>query len=209
MSSQKTGSDKDRLAGIARVERFHPYKTFMFFGLVGSAVLFLALMLMYTIKLSASDPIADFKLPKSFFVSTIVMLFSSYGLTRAPGAFRNDKIRELAVSLTATFIFALAFTALQVAGAYQLYKAGFFLNTKPGITFLYLISGLHLIHVLAGFVLLMVCIIPTYRASGDMVKALVFFSNKFQQTKIDLLNIYWHYVDFLWLCLFFMFLFTL
>lgn len=209
MSSQKTGSDKDKLTGFARVERFHPYKTFLFFALVGSAILFLAMMLMYFIKISSSAPLEGFRLPKAFFVSTIVMLFSSYGLTRTQRAFRNDEIRELAWMLSATLVFAIAFSALQITGWYQLYKSGYFVSTRPGIAFLYMITGLHLLHVIVGIIILMVCMVPVFAAANDMVKALVFFTNKFQQTKIELLNIYWHYVDFLWLCLFFMFLFTL
>jgi len=209
MSSQKTGSDKVSRTGFTIVEKLHPYKTFLFFGLVGSAVLFLALMLMYAIKLSAGGALASFTLPKAFFVSTIIMLFSSYGLTRSQRAFRNDNIRELAYSLTGTLILAIAFSGLQIAGWYQLYKAGFFIKTQSGIAFLYMISGLHLLHVFCGIIFLISCITPVYKAGKDMVKGLIFFSDKFQQTKIDLLNIYWHYVDFLWLGLFFTFLFTL
>jgi cytochrome c oxidase subunit 3 len=209
MSSQKTGRDKDKLTGFARIEKFHPYKTFLFFGLVGSAVLFLSLILFYVIKISSGTPLNGFRLPKAFFVSTIVMLFSSYGLSRTMRAFKNDQIKELSLALTATLIFSLIFTGLQAIGWYQLFKEGFFINSRSGVAFLYLITGLHLLHVLIGVIYLVTCISPVYLASKDMVKALVFFSDKFQQTKIELLNIYWHYVDFLWLCLFFMFLFTL
>ncbi len=209
MSSQKTGSDKHKLTGFARVERFHPYKTFLFFGLVGSAVLFLALTLMFAIKLSTAAPMENFRLPKAFSVSTVIMLFSSYALSRTQRAFHNDRVTELAYALSAAFVCAVVFSALQVTGWYQLYKAGFFLRTQSGVAFLYMITGLHLMHVIAGIVFLISCIVPVYRAHNDMVKSLVFFTDKYQQTKIELLNIYWHYVDFLWLCLFFMFLFTL
>jgi cytochrome c oxidase subunit 3 len=209
MSSQKTGSDKDRLTGFAKVERYHPYKTFMFFGLVGSAVLFLSLMLLYIIRISSTETVTGFNLPKAFFVSTIVLLFSSYSLSRTQRAFRNDNMRELSYALTATFVFTLLFSALQVTGWYQLYKAGFFINARTGVAFLYMITGLHMLHIVAGLVFLISCLVPVYSGSGDMVKALVFFSDRYQQTKLELLNIYWHYVDFLWLCLFLMFLFTL
>jgi len=208
MSSQKTGRGKDKLTGFARVERFHPYKTFMFFGLVGSAILFLALMLLYVIRVSSIPETAEVRLPNAFFVSTIVMLFSSYGLSKTQRAFHNDNMRELSYALTATLVFALIFCTLQAIGWYQLYKAGFFINSKSGIGFLYMITGLHMVHVIAGVIFLVSCLLPVYNGSGDMVKALIFFSDRYQQTKIELLNIYWHYVDFLWLCLFLMFLFT-
>lgn len=209
MKSPKTGSDRENLKGFARMEKFHPYKTFLFLSLVGSAVLFLALILVYTVKISVNDPLNSFNLPKPFILSTVVMLFSSYSLTKTGVCFKQDKIQELSLALTTTLLLSFFFIALQSLGWKQLYDAGFFINEQTGVTFLYVLSGLHLLHVIVGIVYLLSCILPVYRASGDMVKALVFFSNSYQEAKIEMLSIYWHYMDFLWLSLFLMFLFTL
>lgn len=209
MSSQKTGSDKDKLIGFARIESFHPYKTFLFFGLVGSAVLFLTIILLFAVKHSANSPLLDFKMPKLFFLSTVVLLFSSYSLSGTLHFFKTDDIRSLSFALFSALGLSLVFSGLQVACWYQLYKSGFFITTETGVSFLYLITGMHMLHVFIGIIFLLTCIRPVFYASGDMVKALVFFSDKYQRTKIELLNIYWHYIDFLWLSLFFMFLFVL
>lgn len=209
MSSHKTGREQHEVSSFVSVERFHPYRTFLFFSIVGSAVLFLGICLLYAIKRSADLRVDGFQLPKSFILSTIVMLFSSYSLTHSLQAFKTDQVKKLAASLTATFVFSMFFIALQAFGWYQLYRAGFFINSPSAVAFLYMLTGLHFLHVMFGIVYLLSCMIKVYSARRDMVKSLMFFSDRYQQTKIELLNIYWHYVDFLWLGLFMMFLFTL
>ncbi len=209
MSSQKTGSEQGKVSDFVKVERYHPYKTLLFFGLVGSAIMFLGIVLFYAVKLTATGSIPGFTLPRSFVVSTIVLLFSSYSLTHTVQAFRQDNIKKLTASLTVTLFLCLVFLGLQVAGWYSLYRSGIFLNSHTGAAFLYVITGLHFLHMLTGLVYLFSCMKPVYVAYGDMVKSLLYFSNRYQHTKIELLNIYWHYVDFSWLALFMMFLFTL
>lgn len=209
MSSQKTGSEQGKISSFKKVERFHPYKTLMFFGLVGSAVLFLGIALFYAIKLTPQGVMPGFSLPRSFVVSTIVLLFSSYSLTHAQQAFQQDNIKKLTASLAGTLFLCLSFLGLQVAGWYSLYQSGIFLNSNTGMAFLYVITGLHFLHMVTGLVYLLSCLKPVYAAYGDMVKSLMYFSNRYQQTKLELLNIYWHYLDFSWLALFMMFLFTL
>jgi cytochrome c oxidase subunit 3 len=43
---------------------------------------------------------------------------------------------------------------------------------------------------------------------GDPIKELIFFTNPFEKTKTDLVSLYWHFTDAVWLILFVYFLLT-
>jgi cytochrome c oxidase subunit 3 len=83
------------------------------------------------------------------------------------------------------------------------------LNSHSVPAFFYLISGLHLIHALAGQVILAVMLFQSRRKTSDPVNSLIYFSNPLNLLKLELSATFWHFVDFLWVALFIMFLFTL
>ncbi|MEO8149415.1 MAG: cytochrome c oxidase subunit 3 [Bacteroidia bacterium] len=209
MSAKKQGQKTEAVSAFQRLERMHPHKTFLFFAIVGSALAFLSLIFLYAIRIADVKITADFHFPKIFMVSTVLLLMSSYTLSRCARAFRNDEMIDLRVSLFITVMLATTFCVTQILGCKELYDAGIFINGQPGVAFLYLISGLHFVHVLGGIFALSYLNFNTYVASNDLVKQLLYFSSKREKNKIELVSIFWHFVDFVWVFLFFMFLFSL
>ena len=206
--SPKIKSDKKKLMDFSRIEKFHPYKTFLFFGLLGSTVVFMSITFLYLTSLSKSLPLENFKLPKPFFLSSVLLLFSSFTISKSVNAFKTDAFKNLLLSLGITLLLGLAFSVSQVFGWKKLLDSGFMLQTHSRVSYLYVISGIHFLHVFIGLIFLLSLLIPAYFKSKDPVKALLYFSNEYQQTKIELAVIFWHFVDFLWLGLFLIFLFT-
>lgn len=190
-------------------ERMGPQRTFMFFALIGSSVLFLSLVIMFIIWMSYHPPIENLKLPKSFILSTIVLLFSSYLLTTARQAFQKDNGRALLISLVSTLLLSATFTYLQVSGWKELYQSGHFFDGAAGVTFLYLITGLHFVHVFGGIIYLIYLNLLAFDTWKDPVKSLLYFSNPMEGIRLELFSAYWHFLDGLWLFLFLTFLFTL
>lgn len=190
-------------------ERMGPQRTFLFFALIGSSILFLSLVIMFIIWMSYHPPIENLRLPKAFIVSTIILLFSSYFLTLARRAFQNDKSKLLLISLFSTLVLSSAFTYLQVTGWKELYVSGHFFDGAAGVTFLYLITGLHFIHVFGGIIYLIYLNLIAFDAWQDPVKNLLYFSNPVEGIRLELFSAYWHFLDGLWLFLFLTFLFTI
>ncbi len=209
MSTKKTRQKDEAVSAFQRLERMHPHKTFLFFAIIGSVIAFLSLIFLYAIRIADVKMMAGFQIPKLFTVSTIVLLFSSYSLSRCLRAFKNDDLTDLRLSLLATLILGIAFCFSQVIGCLQLYDEGFFVNDQPGVVFLYLISGFHIFHVIGGILAITYLNFNTYMIANDMVKQLMYFSSKREKNKIELVSFFWHFVDFLWLFLFLMFLFSL
>jgi cytochrome c oxidase subunit III len=206
--SPKTKSNKRKLMDFSRIEKFHPYKTFLFFALLGSTVVFMSITFLYLLSLSKTLPLANFKLPKPFFLSTLLLLFSSFSISKSVNAYKQDSFNTLLSSLGITLVLGLAFAVSQILGWKKLVDSGFFLQTHARVSYLYLISGIHFLHIFIGLIFLSVITISAYFKSKDAVKSLLYFTNDYEQTKLELAIIFWHFVDFLWLGLFLIFLFT-
>ncbi len=207
-TNRKTQSDKHSLSGFDKLERFHPYKTFLFFGIVGSTVLFLSVVFLYFLTVSRMGTAENFVIPKAFSVSTVFLLLSSYSISGAVKAFRNDSFRNLKASLTGTILLTVIFCVAQVFGWQKMIEAGFYLDTNPGIAYLYILSGLHLLHVVGGLLYVSAVTFSVFNKSTDIVKSLLYFTDELQATRLQLITAYWHFIDALWVLLFFMFLFT-
>ena len=190
------------------MEKFHPHKTLLFFGLVGSTVLFLSMTFLYVITVSRSGTPDAFQLPKSFSVSTVFILLSSFSISGAVKAFKNDALLELKISLMSTLAFGMLFCLSQAIGLKIMIDSGYFISSNVGVSYLYVITGMHFLHVAGGMIYLLAISFRVFSSSGDMVKSLLFLSDDYQYTRLQLSTIYWHFVDALWVILFFMFLFS-
>ena len=98
-----------------------------------------------------------------------------------------------------TLILGAAFLVLQVMGFQQLYQAGIKMEGSGAGQFLYIIFGLHGLHVAGGVIALLVMFLQT-------------FSSRFRSynpVPLEVMSTYWHFVDLLWIYLFVFFLMKL
>ena len=192
---------------IGRLERLHPHKTLLYLSIFGSSLLFGFLIVAYTMKTDANTFI-DFRFPKAFIVSLVLLLFSSFSISKALLAFREDDMRGLKHSLGITLVLGLAFTISQYVGWYELNQANIHLSGEVSGSYLYVISGLHVLHLAAGLVFLTMMYTQISNVSRDPVRRLIMVTNPYQRVKLEMLTVYWHFVDALWVLLFFYFLFS-
>jgi cytochrome c oxidase subunit 3 len=207
-ANNKTHKREEKESGFSAIERMHPFKTVMFLGLVGSTVMFLSFSFLYFVTINRSGIPESFVFPKIFTVSTVLMLVSSYFMSGISKAFRNDSVFNLRISLSATLALGTLFCLTQAYGLFQMYEAGFFINSNVGVAYLYVITGIHLLHVAGGIIFLSVLAFDIFFSTGDAVKSLLYFSNGNHLTKLQLASVYWHFIDVLWVLLFFLFLFS-
>lgn len=207
-TNRKTDSRQDQETGFSRIEKLHPAKTFLFFGLVGSSVLFLAVAFVYLITISRNGVPDNFQFPKAFSVSTVLMLVSSYFITGLVKGFRNDSFSQIKIALAGTLASGTLFCLAQAAGLYKMIEAGFFISSNVGVSYLYIITGMHFLHVAGGLIYLLILTAQVFGKSKDMVQSLLYFSDELHLTRFQLISVYWHFVDAMWVLLFFMFLFS-
>lgn len=209
MSDKKTGKSSGLSSARQATEQHYPARTYLFFGLVGSSILFLSLLFMYVLWISHNTTDPSFRMPKTFFLSTVLLMISSYTFSFTHRAFEEDNTPLLLGTLTATLLLAVSFTVVQLMGWKTLYEQGFFLNGEAGITFLYIVSGIHMLHLGGGMLYLFYLNLKVYDNWNDPVKGLLYFSNRTEGLRLSLFSVYWHFMDILWLVLFFIFLFSL
>jgi cytochrome c oxidase subunit 3 len=92
--------------------------------------------------------------PRLLWLNTGVLVWSSLALQTAHMAEREHAINWARIYLVLAGIAAAVFLAAQVLLLRQLASAGYFLTSNPANSFLYLITGLHGLHLLGGLVAL-------------------------------------------------------
>lgn len=204
LKKQKAGTER-----FSSIEKLHPHKTILFFALLGSSLLFMSISFLYLINISSQKQLESFALPKWFFIGTIGLLISSYSLTGIKNAFENDRFDVIRHNLIFTLIMGCVFIACQLIGVYEMLQTGYGIQTHPLFSFFYILSGIHLLHALAGQAVLSALLIHASRQNSDPVKSLIYFSNPLHLMRLEMSAIFWHFVDFLWLSLFILFLFTI
>jgi len=208
MQPKKNIQAKYRESSFQQIEKMHPYKMLMMFAIVGIAMIFVFLVIAYTVSIPNYFQASEVRLPKIFPLATIILLGSSFALNLAVKAFHEDNMRQLSFMIFLVLLMGVIFTGCQFLGWLDLKESGIFLAGKSSGTFLYVISGLHLMHLSGGILFLLLALVKTYKVRQDPVKALIMVTNPFDRLRLELLTEYWHFLCVLWLFLFFFFLYT-
>jgi cytochrome c oxidase subunit 3 len=193
------------------MEKMPPLQVALYLALVAITVMFLMLVVAYaTTRMRSGVPTGLHPLPRYFSLSTIVLVISSYTIGQALRLYEQDDLPSLGRCLGATLLLASVFAGLQVLGWRELTTHGVPYQGKISNSsgqFIYLISALHVAHLLGGMVLLMAMLLRVLHAERDGVRTLVYIRNPYHRRQIKLLGTYWHFIDVLWVVLFAVFLF--
>jgi cytochrome c oxidase subunit III len=138
----------------------------------------------------------SFSAPIAFFYSTVVMLVSSATIFMAGKAFRDRQMIRYRKLLGATALLGLLFILLQFLGFHHLWETGITFHGSGAGQFLYIIAGLHGLHVFGGVVALLVIYL---RARNPRIR-------NYSAVPVDVISTYWHFVDLLWIYLLIFFL---
>jgi cytochrome c oxidase subunit 3 len=181
-------------------KRREPFRFMVWLGIASSVIVFTMLLVAYVIRQTGSGW-AEIKLPSVFLVSTVVILLSSFTLNNAIQAFRHERFNNYRTNLGTTLVLGTLFMLLQGWGWRQMIRAGITLESNPAGGFIYIISGIHLLHILVGLIFLVIMLAEALRRR-PYVDAFVYSVNPPNRLKIRLITLYWHFVDILWLGLF-------
>ncbi len=179
---------------------FHPYNVLLTLVLFGIAALFLAFTIAF-IYTRVQNGLPPLKLPNIFFFNTLILLGSSATMIWARRSYRADKTRNYQYALAATILLSVLFMALQLMGWWQLFANQVYIHTDNSAGYLYVISGLHFAHVIAGLPFLGIFLWTARKRMKEPVSVLVYFSDPEKRLKLRLLTVYWHFLDGLWIYL--------
>lgn len=177
-------------------KRLHPHKFTLWVAMASIIMMFAGLTSAFIVKSNLTGW-RTIVLPKIFWVSTIVILISSLTVQLAVKSFKNRKMQSYRLLMVVTLLLGLAFVASQFLGFTELWNQNIRFKGSSGAgQFLYAIAGLHALHVMGGVVALAVMVI----------KSLVGKTKMYSAVPSEVMAMYWHFVDLLWLYLLIFFL---
>ena len=204
------------------VQKIKAKKTLLWFAIISVVMLFGALTSAYIVR-QAEGKWVQFDMPNLFFASTAVILLSSIPMHWAVVSARKNNQKNLKLGLLLVSLLGAAFVVFQflawselfskgiafagqikdIKGDYTYVRAG---NESPSDiaamgnvagSFLYVITALHVLHLLAGIIVLI--IVFSHALKGK------YSSNNYGG--ISMCATYWHFLDALWVYLFFFLLY--
>jgi cytochrome c oxidase subunit 3 len=133
-------------------------------------------------------------MPSAFLYSTIIIAISSGTLFLASRAAKGLQFAKQRLFLWVTFILGVAFFINQVYAWYVLtYKMNVYLtDTNASRSFVYIFTGMHLVHIIAAILLLLNTLRGTYKNIPQV-------RNLF---KMEMTSIFWHFLGIIWIYLY-------
>lgn len=173
----------------------HPHKFTLWVGIASIIMTFAGLTSAFIVKKHAPGW-STTEVPVIFLYSTIIILASSVTVHLSLKAFKERNMLRYRSLITVTALLGLLFIVCQVIGFSQLWNTGITLEGSGAAQFLYIIFGLHALHVLGGAIALFVIF---FRAYSSKVR-------RYNVVPVEVVSTYWHFVDALWIYLYIFFL---
>jgi cytochrome c oxidase subunit III len=196
---------KETQTWLKRVENLHPYETLLYLGMLGSGLIFLFLVFAFVSsgikQLGGLNP----RIPTAFLISTFILILSGYTATKMRVYYQEENISGLESSLRHTFLLGVIFTILQFAGWRELAAMGINFTGIPSGSFLYVLSGIHIFHLSGAMIFAIILLLQLRKTQEDGIRKLILVTNPFEKMRIRLFTVYWHFMDAIWVILFFLF----
>jgi cytochrome c oxidase subunit 3 len=176
-------------------KKIHPHKFVMWVAIASILMMFAGLTSAYIVK-SKQAAWTEVVMPRIFWLSTMVIVLSSLTIQMALRSFKQREMRSYRSLIGLTLILGITFIIFQWMGFLQLWEQRVTLKGSGAGQFLYVIFGLHALHVLGGAIALIVM----------FVKAFFGRTKLYGPIPVEVMATYWHFVDLLWLYLFVFFI---
>lgn len=174
----------------AQQKKIHPHKFAMWVGLASIVMMFAGLTSAFIVK-SSQAGWQDIETPSLFIYSTLAILISSVTVQMAVRAHKQREMPKYRLYITLTALLGVMFVVLQFFAFRKLWISGITFRSSISGSFLYVIIGLHALHVLGGVITLLVMF---FRAFSRRVRT-------YSSVGIEIAATYWHFVDLLWIYL--------
>ncbi|NNE26272.1 MAG: cytochrome c oxidase subunit III [Saprospiraceae bacterium] len=183
----------------------HPQYLAMGLLLMGITALFLGFSAAYLYN-RVQAGLEPIQLPILFVFNALILVGSSLTLNYARSYYKEDKTRKYQQALSVTLLLTIVFLGSQIVAWMQMYDRGLFVNNDNMTSYLYIISIVHFAHVIAGIPFLGIFLYKSIKLMKEPVSVLVYFSDPYKKRHLNLLTMYWHFLDFLWIYLVLFFL---
>ncbi|WP_431108573.1 cytochrome c oxidase subunit 3 [Winogradskyella poriferorum] len=188
----------DLTEGTLQEKTARSKKMMLWFGIGSLIMSFSALISAFIVSSKQrrdKDWLNSYDLPNAFYISVAIILLSSLTFFLAKKALKQKNRQLTTVWLLVTLALGIAFVFSQLEGFNQIIQTGYnFTGPTSNITmsYIYLIAVVHILHVIAGLICILVVIYNHFKQKYNANNML----------GLELAANFWHFVDLLWLVLF-------
>ncbi|MBD0833473.1 cytochrome c oxidase subunit 3 [Aestuariibaculum sediminum] len=185
----------DLTQGTTEEKTVRAKKMMLWFGIISLVMSFAGWTSAFIVSSSRPDWLKDFQLPNAFIISTVVIVLSSVTFLLAKQALKKENRTGTMLWLVVTLILGIVFIYNQFVGFQQIIDLGYnFTGPTSNVTmsYVYVIAVMHILHVVAGLICLLVVIYNHFKQKYSATNMLGF----------ELAATFWHFVDILWVYLF-------
>jgi cytochrome c oxidase subunit 3 len=172
-------------------------KPMLWVSMISMTMMFAGLTSAYVVSRNRNDWVS-FDLPSAFYASTVIIILSSITFILAKHFIKKGNRKLTTLNLVSTLLFGFSFVFFQFEGFAELFNEGFvFAGAESTVksSFIYGITLAHMAHIFAGLIVLIVVLYNHLKHKYSPSDYL----------GLELGAIFWHFVDILWIYLFFFF----
>lgn len=170
----------------------NPRKFILWLFVVSIVMLFASMTSAYLVRRAEGNWL-EYTIPIVFTYSTVLLAISSLTMHWAYLAAKKDNFTSLRIAISITFALGLAFLVMQFEGWKELVAQDVYFVGNPAGSFMYVFTGLHAFHLISGLIVLVYALKAAFQMKMH--------AKNLEQLQIS--ATYWHFLDVLWLYLFF------
>lgn len=178
------------LVNTEQRNKIHPHKFALWVAIASIIMMFAGLTSAFIVK-SGTANWQEVKTPAIFWYSTAAIILSSITIQASLRAMKQKAMGQFRLLLLSTLVLGIVFVVLQWIGFKWLWSHGVHFEGSGAGQFLYIIFGLHALHVIGGIIALMVILTKQY--FGRV--------RSYDTISMEVMSTYWHFVDLLWIYL--------
>lgn len=177
------------------------YRIGMWVGMASILMMFTALSSAYIVRAASSNDWQPLTMPRVLLLSTALILVSSGTLEAARRKLRNLTNDGYRPWLILTVVLGVGFLVSQLLAWRQLVRQGIYVSSNPHSSFFYVLTATHGVHLLGGVIALLYLSLRRRAAKEDELAVAK------GQAAADVVTLYWHFIDVLWIYVFFLLFF--
>lgn len=169
-------------------------KMMLWFGIISLIMAFAGWTSAYIVSSKREDWLGNIDLPQAFFISTIIIVASSISYYLAKKSIDVNNQKKATTLLWITLALGITFIVLQFVGFSQMLESGYYFTGPTSnikMSYIFLIAFVHILHVVAGLISLLVVIVQQLKGKYTSENTL----------GLELGATFWHFLDFLWVYL--------
>lgn len=169
----------------------HPKKFALWLFIITIVMIFAALTSAYIVRKGEGNWVV-FDLPVEMYFTTAMLFVSSITMHWAYIAAKRNELERVKLAISITFLLGITFLTGQVMVWGALVETNHYWVGNPSETFIYVLTGLHMLHLVSGIIFLLIVLIATFKYKVHSKNL----------TQIQMCTTYWHFLDGLWIYLF-------